>query len=334
MIRTLVYLVCISGLIILLNSSCKKTDTANPSNSQPLPVLTTVPVNTVTPNSAFCGGKISSNGGYAISASGVCWSSLQNPTIADNKTSEGTSDGTFTSVMVGLTPNTTYYVRAYAINKEGTGYGDQLTFTTEASNPNIVKDVDGNVYHTVTIGVATWMVENLKTSRYSDGTPITRISDNSLWGGMSAGAYGDYWNTASYSVVYGKLYNWFAVDDNRGLAPAGWHVASSGEWEELISDLGAIVNLVGGKMKEAGTSHWSSPNTGATNESGLTALPGGIRSIDGSFSSLHVYGQWWSSSPENSEKAIFFGLFSDNASIFTCGNPMTMGSSVRCVKDY
>lgn len=143
-----------------------------------------------------------------------------------------------------------------------------------------VKDIDGNQYQTVKIGSQVWMKENLKVTRYRNGDPIPRVTVNSEWVDLATGAYCACYNDeGTTAFTYGYLYNWYAVDDRRNLAPAGWHVPTDAEWQILMDYLGGEI-LAGGKLKETGTSHWASPNTGATNESGFTARPGGIRGFD------------------------------------------------------
>jgi len=144
-----------------------------------------------------------------------------------------------------------------------------------------VTDIDGNVYHIVTIGTQVWMVENLKTTKFRDGSSIPNVTDAEEWvghGELHSGAYCNYDNTAANSNTYGSLYNWYAVVDERNICPTGWHIPSEAEWATLIAYLGGQ-DVAGGKMKEAGTAHWSTPNTGASNSSGFTALPGGSRQI-------------------------------------------------------
>lgn len=140
--------------------------------------------------------------------------------------------------------------------------------------PPTVTDYDGNVYQTVLIGDQCWMMENLKVTHYRNGDPIPHVTDGVTWGNLTSGAYCNYNNDEGNVATYGRLYNWYAVDDSRNIAPAGWHVPSDAEWQTLVDYLGGDA-VAGGKMKEAGTTHWASPNTGATNESGFTALPGG-----------------------------------------------------------
>lgn len=202
----------------------------------------------------------------------------------------------------------------------------------ENSPLNIVKDVDGNVYHTVTIGTQVWMAENLKTTRYNDGTLIPVVTDNLYWSRLTSGACRDYDNTPDSSRIYGKLYNWYAVNDARKLAPAGWHVPSDEEWVILLTYLGGE-NVAGGKLKETDTAHWASPNVGATNESGFTALPGGCRDFDGSFYFIRQNGYFWSSSEWNTPSAYYRFMFYNAAHVAWLAYSKTQGLSVRCVKN-
>jgi uncharacterized protein (TIGR02145 family) len=198
---------------------------------------------------------------------------------------------------------------------------------------NTVTDIDGNVYHTVTIGTQVWMVENLKTTRYRNGDPIHNITMTYEWDNMTSGACCDYENTLSNSKIYGKLYNWYAVNDNRKIAPVGWHIPSSVEWDSLVIYLGGR-NIAGGKLKEKGTTHWYTPNTGATNESGFTALPGGSRYFSGKFLQMGTIGFWWSSTITKKGFAYFLNLSYDEKGLgYYKFLRLNGGLSVRCVKD-
>jgi len=201
--------------------------------------------------------------------------------------------------------------------------------TTDAAT---VKDADGNLYHTVKIGSQTWMVENLKTTHYRNGNPISNVTDSAVWSNLTTGAYCNYNNDANNSTTYGRLYNWYAVNDSRSIAPTGWHVPTDDEWTTLTNYLGGIV-VTGGKMKEAGYTHWKSPNTGATNETDFTALPGGYRHGDGAFNDISYDGNWWSSTESSTDIAWDRGMSFDNSYVFRDCSSMTFGFSVRCVKD-
>jgi uncharacterized protein (TIGR02145 family) len=195
-------------------------------------------------------------------------------------------------------------------------------------------DVDGNVFQVVTIGTQVWMSENLKVTHYRNGDPIPNVTDAATWANFGAGAFCNYDNDANTVSVYGRLYNWHAVSDSRGLAPAGWHVASEAEWQTLIDYLGGAA-VAGGKLKEFGTAHWSAPNLGATNESRFTALPTGIRYIGGTFYGVGTEDGFWSSTEISSGSidAWYYGLGHNDGAIWRHNHHKQIGFSVRCVKD-
>ncbi len=193
-----------------------------------IPMVTTTAITGITQTTALSGGTVTSDGNATVTAHGVCWNTSSNPTIANNKTTDGTGVGSFTSSLTGLIENTFYYVRAYATNSAGTAYGNEISFTAQQASSGTVTDIDGNVYHTVTIGTQVWMVENLKTSRYRNGDNIPQIPDATEWAGLNTGAWCLY--NSDYNGVYGKLYNWYVVNDPRGLCPSGWHVPTATDW--------------------------------------------------------------------------------------------------------
>jgi len=183
--------------------------------------------------------NITSDEGKSITARGVCWSTNQDLTIADNKTTNSSGVGIFVSYIIGLTPNTTYHLRAYATNSNGTGYGSAISFATKSSIGTIT-DIDGNYYTTVTIGTQVWMVENLKTTKYNDGTGIPLVTDNTVWCNLSTPGYCWYNNDeTTYKNPYGALYNWHTVHTGK-LCPSGWHVPTDSEWITLTSYFGGM----------------------------------------------------------------------------------------------
>ena len=204
-----------------------------------------------------------------------------------------------------------------------------------------VQDADGNIYHVDTIGTQIWMVENLKTTHYNDNSPITPVIDPTVWTGLITGAYCWYNNDAgTYKITYGALYNWYAVNTGK-LCPAGWHVPSDGEWTTLINYLGGV-NVAGGMLKESGTSHWATPNTGANNSKGFTALPGGSRYvgsslffINGMFYANGTYCFWWSSTENASviTDAWHQYITSGSGTIVRQTGSKGLGFSVRCIKN-
>jgi uncharacterized protein (TIGR02145 family) len=215
-----------------------------------------------------------------------------------------------------------------------TGMLLMLTNSCEKDDNNTtgtVTDIDGYLYHTVTIGTQVWMVENLKTTKYRDGTSIPKVTENNAWGNLTTGAYCDYNNTPSNSATYGKLYNWYAVNTGK-LCPTGWHVATDAEWTTLTTFLGGE-SIAGDKLKETGITHWNSPNTGATNETGFTALPGGYRLYDGPFYSIGYYGYWWSATEDNATHAWSRNMSYNSSDVDRNANNKELGFSVRCVRD-
>jgi len=198
-----------------------------------------------------------------------------------------------------------------------------------SSGSSTVKDTDGNVYHTVTIGTQTWTVENLKTTHYNDGTTIPNVSDSAAWGNLTTGAYCWYNNSSSNKSTYGALYNWYAVNTGK-LAPKGWHVPTAAEWDTLAEYLGGA-DAAAGALKD--TTCWKSPNTGATNSSGFSALPGGCRNINGYFNVILLFGNWWSATASNASIAYYRYLTFNNSILSKYDLGMSCGFSVRLVRD-
>lgn len=199
-------------------------------------------------------------------------------------------------------------------------------------NNGIVIDIDGNVYKTVTIGSQVWMAENLNTTKYNDGTAIPNVTDNTVWAAVAAGAY--CWNNndeAIYKATYGALYNWYAVNTGK-LCPTGWHIPIDVEWTTLITYLGGR-RVAGGKLKEEGTTHWETPNNGATNSSGFTSLPGGYRYHDGTFFIVGYNAHWWSSTEVGTNDAWYTSMHYDRRNVISFFDDKTLGYSVRCVMD-
>jgi uncharacterized protein (TIGR02145 family) len=311
-----------------------------------LATITTTEINSITALSGKSGGSLIDYGGSSIISKGVCWSTNPNPTIAlSTKTIDGTGSSSFSSTMNGLTAETVYYVRAYATNGSGTAYGNQLVFSTNNLlylNGNGVVDIDGNNYQTVVLGSQEWMRENLKTTRYKNGVSLLSNLNNTQWascagGGNCYGAYAWYNNDTTYNNVFGKLYNWCAVADSRGLCPVGWHIPSEADWTTLSVFLNGV-NVAGGKLKATGTLEggngiWKAPNTLASNISNFYALPGGFRNASGLFFTLFENAFYWTSSlnalSQPYERHLFFG----SGELMWGNDSKTSGLSVRCLKD-
>ena len=207
-------------------------------------------------------------------------------------------------------------------------------------NAQTVVDFDGNVYDTVTIGTQVWMKQNLNTSHYSDGTIIPNVTDATAWEALSTGAYCDYNNTPSNSLSYGKLYNFFAAVDVRNICPQDWHVPSDEEWCQLITYLDSSANctqtieslVAGGSLKDTGFDYWYNPNTGATNSSNFSALPGGYR-VGGTFYFLRTAGLWMSSTDGGFSGAYMRTLRCDQERVIRNNGYQTSGASIRCIRN-
>jgi uncharacterized protein (TIGR02145 family) len=514
-----------------------------------LPIITTNLASSITQTTATSGGNITSDGGAAVIARGVCWATVQNPTTINSKTTDGNGTSSFTSNITGLTANSTYYIRAYATNSVGTAYGnqqsfktldnvvnqapaipsapspsngatdiantmtiswtctdpesdpltydfyfgttatlntitetaltspglqrnnlsdnttyywkvvakdnkgnsttspvwsfttkkstqtgkpdlvidsytyspqnptlaDEITFTAVVKNagtvassiltgitikigdeanppsyevpvltPNqtstftrkitlaagtyqsdllvdfnnlidesdetnnsyqislvvasvnpqtgTVTDIEGNTYKTIIIGTQEWMAENLKTTKYNDGTAIPNVTDATAWADLSTPAYCWYNNDAATNkATYGALYNWYVINTGK-LCSTGWHVPTDAEWSTLTTFLGGE-SVSGGKLKEIGKSHWNSPNTGADNSSGFSALPGGSCFDNGYFYYNGHNGYWWSSNESDTFNSWFRSMGSDISYVYRTDLEKKYGFSVRCVKD-
>ena len=209
-------------------------------------------------------------------------------------------------------------------NKDNVDTGPAVT--------EVVKDIDGNVYHFVTIGSQVWMTENLKTSRYRNGDSITNAKAAYQWNTMTSGACCNNGNDVANAAVYGRLYNWYAIVDSRGLAPVGWHIPTDTEWATLATFLGGDA-LAGGKLKETGTIHWVAPNTGASNAYSFNALPTGIRLSNGTFEIPGSHSNFWTSTQVLPSNAWYRTLAFNQAALNRFNENKTSGFSIRLIKD-
>lgn len=320
----------IVGMMLAITISCKKE-----ANTSIPPELTTLEASQITFNSIVSGGKIVSTGNATIQERGICWGTNANPTVTDNKKEDVLSDSSsFNIEITNLASNTTYYVRAYATSATGTTYGNPVSFTLWMNSPGeTITDADGNVYSTIKIGTQVWMGENLKTTKYNDGTPIPLTPDKTEWFNLTTPGYCWYNNDeTNYKSKYGALYNWYCVNSGK-LCPQGWHIPTYTEWNTLVKYLGGN-SVAGGKLKETGTLHWKDPNTGATNETGFKALPGGFRRYNGEFLLCNSNGDWWSSTELETDFAYNCIIHYDSNHLNFFGQSIkTFGYSVRCIKD-
>jgi uncharacterized protein (TIGR02145 family) len=302
-----------------------------------LPVLvTTNNVYNITQTTATVETSIPGEGESPITSKGVCWSEYSStrtdfPTIDDFKTVDGSGTAPFISNITGLKPGTLYYIRGYSINSEGVSYGNWQTVTTD------VADADGNNYNTILLYDMIWTVQNLKTTKLNDNTPISIITDNARWAALKNTAPphipGLCWynNDIQLKDIYGGLYNWFAVSTDK-LCPIGWHVSSDDDWTSLTAFLAG--DRAGGRLKEPGTVHWLSPNTGAGQDdnSGFKALPGGKRDATGIFIDIGSDGFWWTSTEQWIDVAWHRGMAYDLTNVSKAYSDKSDGMSVRCVK--
>jgi uncharacterized protein (TIGR02145 family) len=271
---------------------------------------------------AYFSGEVISDGGNKVKERGFCWSTSRNPTINDNKKIAGEGIGVFESSIHGLLENTCYYVRAFATNNIGTSYSDVSQFRTKGT----VTDIDNNVYTTVTIGNQEWMVENLKTTKYNNGVAIPLVNDNTEWSKLNTAAYYPY-----SSDVLGYFYNYFTIADSNNVCPIGWHVPSGEDWGILYNLLGGW-EVAGGSMKSTSDA-WESPNTKATNLSGFTGLPTGLRRYTGQFEDYRKAANWWSTEIAYGPNGYGLRLWYGDANCKKIVYYKTCGLSIRCIKD-
>jgi uncharacterized protein (TIGR02145 family) len=320
-----------------------------------LPTVVTVAATEVTESAATCGGNVTNDGDAMVTARGVCWSLQPDPTVDSSHTTDGFGSGIFSSLLSGLDHLTRYYYAAYATNSVGTAYGDVLELTT-MDLPGFVTDIDRNSYPVVTIGSQVWMAEHLKVTRFANGQPIPHVESTSAWVDLTTNdmAYCWHGNSEANRDIYGGLYTWAAAMNGassteanpsgvQGVCPDGWHLPSDSEWKQLEMFLG--MNEVdadswgargtdeGGKLKETGTLYWNDPNTGATNESGFTALPASVRVYTGDFGTLGMNTIMWTTTQDGPERALYRTLSYNNASISRNSYFRDNGYSVRCLKD-
>jgi uncharacterized protein (TIGR02145 family) len=296
----------------------------------------------VTVSTASSGGNVTSDGGSPVIARGVCWSNSPAPTIAGPHTSDGTGTGIFSSSLAGLTEETTYYLKAYATSAAGTSYGVEVVFYTlpKPCLPDVT--YGSKTYPTVLIGDQCWMKENLNIGSRINGS--LNQTNNSI---LEKFCMND---LESNCDIYGGLYQWgetvqylnqasnttswnpVPTGNVQGICPPNWHMPTDTEWTTLSAYLGGE-GVAGGKMKETGLSHWSSPNSGATNSSVFTGLPGGLRYSDGGFFDLSYYAYLWSATEINALDSWSRILSFYAINLERYNGTKTNGFSARCVKD-
>jgi uncharacterized protein (TIGR02145 family) len=318
----------ISFLTISLFYGCRKEEFAG------IPVISTTAVTEISGVSMSSGGNITSDGGATVTSRGIYWSTNPDQTTDANKTFDGAGTGNFTSNMSGLNGSTTYFVRAYATNSTGTAYGNQLSFTTRIS------DIDGNDYHSITVGTQTWMVENLRVTHLNDGTDIQLITSDLEWETSKSPGYCWYYNIVPVGGYNGALYNFFTVNTGK-ICPEGWSVPSDGEWKTLEMYLGM-------SQSQADMINWRGEGTstllkaidgwyvlnGIQDMYGFKALPAGSRNgLTGGFEDYNHGAYWWSSTIYDDTNAWARSIVSGETTIYRGNLINKSGFSVRCLKN-
>ena len=363
----------LQGFNAPISVRCLLDDSGLGGNLVTAPVVTTNAVGDITSCSAKCGGFVSGRGGAGVTSRGVCWSTVPNPTVNDSHTADGTGNGGFKSVLSCLTPGTTYHIRAYATNSAGTAYGEELSFTTThpvadsvlidaqtCPGADTMMDIDGNVYKTVQIGLQCWMKENLRTTRYADGTviPIGYIRYHDV-----AYRYSPF-GMESLASRYGWLYNWPAVMHGdstsntnpsgvQGICPNGWHVPSKEEWQQLRQYLrsdsrywceGDSMNISKALASSDifwnnNNDFWTNPcavtnNPTANNASGFSAIPAECFDCNTAWST-HTCAHYWTATLESLPYAYFerVDVWNANAFLIHFCELKSLGFSVRCLRD-
>jgi uncharacterized protein (TIGR02145 family) len=329
----------------------------DPPAETSLPIIHTKKVSSIMTNYAISGGNITNDGGFQVTTFGIVWSKDEKPTVDHHEgiTNDGSGIGQYSSPMTNLLDNTIYHVRAYANNQLGISYGEELIFTTAKSPNCTIFDIDGNGYTSVDIGTQTWLAENLKTTRFNDGTPITLQYDNKKWCTENIPAYTWYADDSTNKNIYGGLYNWFATNSDK-ICPVGYHVPTDSEWSKLEIHLensgfnydGSIDSdndrATNNKIAKALASQslWQPgviPGTiggdlSLNNKTGFNALPGGYRdSGAGDYILINSIGVWWCNTESSSVDAWYRSLVSINFDLGTGRMDKNSGASIRCLKN-
>jgi uncharacterized protein (TIGR02145 family) len=307
-----------------------------------IPEIITIDISSITTESAKSGGIITSDGGDAITAKGVCWNTVGGPEISDNKTVNGPGSADFESDLTGLMPNTNYFVRAYATNSVGTAYGNEVNFLTDfLCGTSLLDRRDNKSYWTAKIGTQCWFAVNLNIgTMINSSTPQT---DNDI---IEKYCYD---NNESDCNIYGGLYQWdelmqyTTIENSKGICPDGWHIPSDNDWKILEMYLGMSQTSAdsggwrgtteGGKLKAKGTYFWDEPNEGATNSSQFTALPSGNLTSDGIFEGKGFFTDFWTSTFLLGDQCIYRYLDANRSQIFRTDGFRKYATPIRCLRD-
>jgi uncharacterized protein (TIGR02145 family) len=304
-------------------------------------------------------GNLVSMGDSEIRRYGLCWSESGVPdmdcSLADLNPPPA-SPGAYSVTISGLSPSTSYFFRAFAVLDLTTVYSEIKAFTTRPAAENMLMDVNGNIYLTVRIGEQTWMAENLRVTRYPDGTAIPLAEDSAVWFHFTRETHGYCWpgNYMSQGYAFGALYSWPAAaaahdgirsvkEGMQGVCPDGWHLPTDEEWKQLEMFLGMSREEAdadkwrgtdqGAKLKHKGTGYWKAPNAGATDEVGFSALPGGFRHGSAQFHGITETARFWTSTQNGYGYVWYRGVDYDHTDVYRDFSGVYRGHSVRCVKD-
>lgn len=271
------------------------------------------------------------NSSSPVTHKGFCWSTDTMPTtLNDTIVVPGSNTGAYSVAITGLTTDSVYYIRSYAINSAGIRYGNQVSIMPVVpmyTNGNGVYDIEGNFYPTIIVDDQEWMAKNLRTHTYNDGTPVQYQTNNGY------GSYRHVNGSISNTDVYGSLYDWYAMMSTHGLCPVDWHAPNDWEWSQLIQEFGGTA-LAGDPLKASGFDHWSTSSTG-TNSSGFGALPAGYyQSSSPMYLAFGLAAVFWSSQQEGiNQQEARIKTISSGGNIPTYARSMNYGHSVRCLKN-
>ncbi len=305
-------------------------------------IIATDEITQITDNSAVGGGIIVYGSYEGNTERGLVWDTDSDPSINNytGKSSINTGINEYTLPMEELEPDTEYYLRAYVVHGSEVSYGNERSFRTFYDE---ITDIDGNIYYTIKAGNQEWISTNLKTGRYRNGDSIPGVKLSSNWGMMETGGMVVYNNDPDLQQVYGNLYNFYAVIDERGLCPAGWRVPTDGDWNKLEIFLGMDPETslktglrdkyVGGMLKETGTDHWLAPNMIAMDLIGFSDIPGGYRHPRGQFYSLGRNSNSWTSTSHDEQNAWYRNIYFNNGGVYRGIFTKNSGFSVRCIKN-
>jgi len=332
----------IVSLVLFFCYACENSRHVNQHINHPKPEYSIDSIFDITLDAAKCKVTLIHEGLYQIWERGVCVSKIKNPEVKDNITIVMSKSESFTEWISGLEMNTRYYVRVWATNQQGTFYSPQLEFkTANITTGRFTETIEGNTYKWVKIGEQIWMAENLRSTKFSDGSNIPNVTNSTDWKSTETSAYCWYMNNEErYKQKYGALYNYYTVETGK-LCPSGWHVPTNDEWLELelylgmdthdIDGTGSRGQGVGTKLKS--TSGWFGNGYG-TNLSKFCALPGSARFSRGSFDEdVGKEGAWWAVNPDKKYAPLGRYLYYNRHEIFALHIDPNTALSVRCVRD-